>query len=100
MERGQRRGPETDPKDRGRLRRLQKEMSRVMQSDDFTDSLVEARADGKAMAALKANPRAHLKGKGVALPDEVDVEVTEESPWCIVICFGWWIFWWCTWICD
>lgn len=90
MERGKQRGPETDPKDRGRLRRLQREVSRVMQSDDFVDSLVEARTDEKAMAALKANPRAHLKSKRVTVPDEVDVEVTEESSICVTLCFYWW----------
>jgi len=100
MERGQRRGPETDPGERGRLKRLQREVGKIVESDAFVDAIVESHRDEKARAALKANPKAHLKGKGVVFPDEVDVKVTEESPWCIVVCFTWWVFTWCVWICS
>ena len=99
MEARQRRGPETDPKDRGRLRRLQREVGKVMGSDVFVDSIEEARTDAKAMAALKANPRAHLKSKGVAISDEVEVEVTEESSWCLTLCYYWWWLRFCCRVC-
>lgn len=95
----QRKGPETDPKDRGRLKRLQRQVRDIMGNDAFVDAIVEAATDGKAMAALKANPRAHLKGKRITVPDELDVEFSEESPWCIGLCYSWWIFRFCCWAC-
>ncbi len=92
MATGKRRGPEKDPKDRGRLRKLGQQVHEIMASDAFLDAIVEASTDEKALGELKANPKAHLERKGVKLPAEVDVEFSEESPWCITFCWGWWIF--------
>lgn len=93
MPAGKQRGPEKDPKDRGRLKRLEKQVHDIVESDAFLDAIAEAATDEKALGELKANPKAHLERKGVKkLPDEVEVEFSEESPWCIRICFGWWFF--------
>lgn len=88
----QQKGPETDPKDRGRQKRLQRQVCDIVGSDTYWDNLVEATTNEKSMASLKANPRAYLKSKGVAISDELDVEITEESPLCVTICYSWWIF--------
>ena len=91
-------GPETDPKDRARARRLDKVVNDVLGSDAFYDLLEEVGTDEMAMAELKANPRAHLKRKGISIPEEVEVEVTGEAT-CIKVCSGWWIWKKCVTIC-
>ncbi|MDA2937083.1 hypothetical protein MYX75_02320 [Acidobacteria bacterium AH-259-A15] len=60
MEQGKPRGPEKDAEDRGRLRRLQKEVHGIVGSDAFLDAVEEARTDPGALAKLRANPKAHL----------------------------------------
>lgn len=99
MEKKKKRGPENDAKDRVRLMRLQKEVHQIGVSDAFLDAIEEVRTDPEAAAELKANPKAHLKGKGVHISDEIEVEFKEESPGCIIFCFYWW--WWriCIWYC-
>ena len=96
--RGQR-GPEKDPKDRGRLKRLSKQVNDLMDSDTFIDALVECATDEKALAELRANARSYFRGKGSNIPDEVEVEFIEESQWCFIICVGWWIFRKCWQVC-
>ena len=80
------RGPETHRVDRARFRVLAKQVHDNMASDAFLDALEETARDQKALAALRANPRAHLQSKGLSIPDEVDVEVTEGS---LCLCKCW-----------
>lgn len=75
-------GPESDPKDRGRFKRLHKEVRERLVSDTFLDALEEAARDGRALAEYKANPRAQLKKKGINISDELEVKVTEGSLCC------------------
>ncbi len=70
QEPGQKRGPETDAKDRGRLKRLERAVHDIMGSDAFLEALEETRTDGRALAELKANPKAHLGRKGIGIPEE------------------------------
>ncbi len=95
QEPGQKRGPETDVKDRGRLKRLERAVHDIMGSDAFLEALEEARTDGRALAELKANPKAHLGRKGIGIPEEVEVEFSEESPWCVYLCYYWWWYRFC-----
>ena len=92
MGNGQQRGPETDPKDRARMKRLDRQISDIMESDAFLDVLVEDTTDGQALASMKANPRAHLQGKRVTIPDEVDVDCTEGSIFSLCYSYYFWGF--------
>lgn len=92
MEVVKKRGPEKNPKDRARLQRMEKQMHEITSSNRFRDALEEVGIDPKAMAELKANPRAHFGKKGIKFPDEVEVGYKEESPGCIWYAFSWWCY--------
>ncbi len=92
MPNGQRTGPETDPKDRARLRRMDKEINDIMGSDAFLDVLVEATTDDNALKALMANPKAHLQGKRITVPDEVDVTCSKGSVFTLCYSYYFWGF--------
>ncbi len=84
------RGPEKNARDRGRAMRLDKEIHNIMGSEAFIDVLEEARADKEALAKFKVNPKAHLKGKGIAISDEVEVEFAEEASWHCCFYYYYW----------
>ena len=52
LEPGQKRGSETDVKDRGRLKRLERAVHDIMGSDAFLEALEEARTDETALAKV------------------------------------------------
>lgn len=91
------RGPEKDARDRGRQKRLDKQVHDAMGSQRFIDALEEARTDPGALGELKANPKAFLKGKGVGIPDEdeIEIEFTEENSWSVCWCYYWWYYRYC-----
>ena len=83
--------PAGDPKRRDEFRRMGRQVHDIVGADAFLDALVEVERDERARGQLKANPKAHLQGKGLRIPDEVEVGVSEGSN-CIWLCSGWWIW--------
>lgn len=77
----QRGGPERGPERRRELKRLGSQVHDVVGNDAFLDALVELAEDERAVGQLRANPRTHLRGKGLPIPDEMSVEFTEGPPW-------------------
>lgn len=93
------RGRETDPNDRGEFKRSLRQVHDIVDSDAFIDANLEAASDERALAQLKANPRAYLQEKRSRIPDELEVEVTEASPHCYWTCWKWWCFRFCVYRC-
>lgn len=90
---------ENDPKDRAQLSLLGRQVHEIIMSDAFLGAVDEAEADQSVWAALKADPKAHLQGKGISIPEDVFVEATERSPHCYWWCWTWWCFRICIIIC-
>ncbi len=97
----QKRGPEQDPKEVERVRRLEKELDDIMDSDAFRRVAAEVTKDASVKSELKANPKGLLERKGIRIPEGVDVRHTEEYSHCIcfvyltICCDCWWVFCWC-----
>jgi hypothetical protein len=82
QERIEKRGPEQDPSDVERVRRLEKELDEIMDSDAFRGAMAESARDTTARAKAAANPRAYLQSKGIRLPEGVEVKFSEEFSHC------------------
>ena len=103
---GQGKGPETDPSDRERYRRLQRELLNILTSDAYLDTVAEHEENEGKHAEFKADARAQLQAKGIRIPDEVEVEVSVSevsNPYrqcCHYECHGWWLWRCCHWECH
>ena len=71
--------PRKKPRDKAKAKRIRSALIEVTSDDAFLDALIEAHSEGNARAQLKANPRSHLQGKGRPIPDEMNVEFTEDA---------------------
>lgn len=92
-------GSETDPIDRAQATDSERQVHESVMSDAFLDAVDEAESDERVWAAFKANPKAHLQGKGISIPEDVFLEATERSPHCYWWCWTWWCFRICIIIC-
>ena len=54
-----------------------REAARLVRNPQLQKALDELGANPSARGQAKQNPKAYLKGKGVDLPDELQVDVTE-----------------------
>ena len=85
-------GPEKRAKDRNRLRGVGVELQATVLGDAFIDALEGARKRKSTRDLLKANPKAYLQGKGVNIPNDVEVEFTEGNSW--LVCFYYYYWYW------
>ena len=81
--------PERRAKDRSRLRGIGLELNSMVLGDRFNDAMEDVRKRRSTRDQLKANPKAFLQGKGVNIPDEVDVEFTEGSSYLVCFYYYW-----------
>ena len=86
----EKRGPEKNAKDLSRKKRLDKKINDVIGSHGFIDALEKARTDPSDLEKLKANPKEHLKGKGVDFGDEIEVDFTEGNSWSCCMYYYYW----------
>lgn len=83
---GDDRRPETDAKERARIKRLDRQIGEIMGSDAYIDALEEAQSGEAVRAKVKENPKAFFEAKGIRFPDEVELEYGEGNSW---YCCGW-----------
>ena len=88
----------SDPTDRPGFMRLAQKANGLMTSDAFLDAISEAERNDEIRKKIEADPKGFLRGKGVELPDDIDVTI-EEGSWCVCYCWGWWIFRVCACVC-
>ena len=86
------RGPERNAGDRGRLRRLGRGVSDITTSDEFVDAVEAARSDAAQLGQLRADPAAYFRGKGVNIPNEVEVDFTEDASWLGCFYYYYWYY--------
>ncbi|MHC4179348.1 MAG: hypothetical protein ACYSWU_17685 [Planctomycetota bacterium] len=86
-------GPSSDPKAVADFKRLSREAGNAITSDAMLDAAEEAMADATIRKNFKADPKAHLAQKGVRIPEEVKVDVSEKANplfcWSWNVCGGW-----------
>ena len=87
-----RRGPERRSKDRSRLRGIGLDLNATVLGDAFNDAMEDARKTKATRDQLKVDPKAYLLGKGVNLPNEVEVEFTEGSSWLVCFYYYYWYY--------
>ena len=82
--------PPPHSRDRRRLRRLGRKAHQTITSDAFLDALEELRGDAGARRRIKADAKGYLRGKGVDIDNELEVEFSENSPWvcCVSYYYG------------
>lgn len=81
--------PSTDPKAVAEFRRIGREARRVLASDAMADVVEEAIADAELRIQFAADPRAYLAGKGVHIPRNVKLEVSEKTNPVTWLCVCW-----------
>ena len=79
------RGPEQSAAEKGRHRRLAKKAQDLVVSDGFIEAIEKARTDMAERARLKANPKAYLRGRGLTIPNELRIELTEGNSYLICV---------------
>ena len=71
------------------MRGLATKVQQMATTDEFLDAIEDARVDPGEFGRLKANPRSYFQGKGVGIPRNVEVELTEESSWMVCFYYYW-----------
>ena len=79
------RGPENSAADKARHRRLSRKAQDLIVSDRFIDAIEKARTDGVERGRLKANPKAYLRGRGMTIPNELRIELTDGNSFLICV---------------
>ena len=64
-------------------------MSDITTSDEFVDAVGVARSDAAQLGQLRADAAAYFRGKGVNIPNEVEVDFTEEASWLVCSYYYW-----------
>jgi len=65
--------------DRADQERMTKTLHDVATDDVFLNALVEAERDASVRKQFQTDPKAHLKQKGRDIPDDVNVEITDDA---------------------
>jgi hypothetical protein len=81
-------------------------VSALLGDKNFREVMLELDTEGEEVASLLApDPAAFLRQRGVHIPEDFRLSVEKRSQglaggggfcFCIVICYLWWCFWWCT----
>ncbi len=71
--------PTSEPLNRTRLGQMTRQMHEDLTSDTLLDAVEQASSNPRVLAEFKADPRAHLESRGLRIPDEIEVDVTEGS---------------------
>ena len=81
-------GAKSGGEDRAHYKRASAEAERLITSDPALDAIEEALANAQAREQFKRDPKGHLKGKGISIPDDVTVKVSEKSNpgFCVFAC--------------
>jgi hypothetical protein len=81
-----------------------KGVSALLGDENFREVMLELDAEGEEVASrLAPDPAAFLRQRGVRIPEDFRLSLETRLAgrdggfcYCIVICYLWWCFWWCT----
>ena len=74
------------------MRGLADKVNELATTTQFADALEDAQNDQAEFGRLKADPRSYLRGKGVNIPRNVEVDFSDDNSWLVCFYYYYWYY--------